>query len=141
MKKLCELVIAFGIGCMALSNQCKLLNNDMAYHLKNDTLMSDIAKINGSAKKSYTVLVDNGGLNPQEGAGVDLVKNGDTLNMRTNYIGMLSFYANSGDTLVVYPTEKSSPFNKTNYILGEKTFNVIDVYNKVELSTNLTGAK
>jgi hypothetical protein len=97
-----------------------------SYILKNKDENKNII----STPKNYTIVVDNGGFNLQENAGLSVIHNGDTSKFLTNYIGMANFMAYKGDTILVYPTDKCEQFNKLEKILTEETFNVINVNQK-----------
>ena len=75
-------------------------------------------------------------INPTEGVGIHIAHNKDTLNIQTNYIGLAFAQAYSGDSIKIYPTEKSGQFKSLEMVL-DSTFNNIKVEQKSISKTTL----
>jgi hypothetical protein len=88
--------------------------------------------INTPKKQNYTVVVSVGKINPTEGVGLKTTHNKDTITIETNYLGIANFQAYPGDTLNIYPTEKSGKFSKLEKVLSDTSFNIIQVEPIVE---------
>lgn len=88
-------------------------------------------------KRNYTFVVNVGEFNPTEGVGLKTINNNDTLTTQTNYTGIAMLKASPGDTVYMYPTEKSGQFKNLEMVLNDTTFNMINLEPKYSKANSL----
>ncbi len=113
-----ELVLAAGIYLTALSANPAIKETPTT---RENSLKTEAS----AAMKDYTFLFDVGGVNPTEGAGVDIIHNNDTTKMYTNVLGTVNFKARPEDKVLFYPTEKSGKFNNIEFKLTNNDLNIV----------------
>ncbi len=96
-----------------------------------------VKRLMDTQKRDYTFIVSLGEFNLTEGVGIKVVHGQDTLNTQTNHIGMATFKAYVGDTVIVSPTAASGKFKNLEKVLTDKNYNIVNVEPIVNNYSNL----